>query len=98
MKYLLPLLLMTMCISGCLPFTVNRTKGQVAICPIHHVAMTKERVDIGGIVDPSRDAAFPFARYRAYGGCIPPQPMWARVYVCPECKRGYLEKHGHNPY
>jgi hypothetical protein len=98
MKNLLPLLLLAMLFNGCLPLTANRTKGEPAICPIHHVAMTKARVDIGGIVDHGRDAAFPYAHYRAYAGCVPPQPMWARVYVCPECEQGYREKHGHNPY
>ena len=98
MKHFILLLFLTIGVSGCLPLTVNQTRGESPICPVHHIAMTKERVDIGGMIDPSRDAAFPFARYRARGGCIPPQPMWAKVYVCPECKRGYFEKHGHNPY
>jgi hypothetical protein len=74
---------------------VNHTKGQPSACPIHHVEMKKERVDLVGITARiDRDQAYPYAGYPEYGGCIPPQPLWARVYACPECQRGYREAHG----
>jgi hypothetical protein len=84
-------------LTGCLPMTVNRTKDEPSTCPVHHIAMAEEKVEVGGIGREGYDVALPYARYRALGGCIPPQPMWARVYVCPQCERAYLEKHGRNP-
>jgi hypothetical protein len=95
MKLLTPLLVVAMLSTGCLPLTVNRTKGLSSVCPVHRATMTRERVDIVGIGAPiERDEAYPYAGYPEYGGCIPPQPMWARVYACPECQRGYREAHG----
>jgi len=86
MKVLTTLLILLALTSGCLPITVNRTKGQSSVCPVHHVAMKSERVDMVGIAAPiERDEAYPFAGYPEHGGCILPQPMWARVYSCPEC-------------
>lgn len=97
MKLLTPLLVLAVLSTGCLPLTVNRTKGSSSICPVHRVTMTTGRVDIVGIAAPiKRDEAYPYAGYPEYGGCIPPQPMWARVYACRECQRGYREAHGHD--
>ena len=84
-------------LTGCLPITVNRTKGNPSVCPVHRVVMNQKRVKIVGIAAPiRRDEAFPYAGYPEYGGCIPPQPCWARVYACPECQRRYREAHGHD--
>ena len=84
--------------TGCLPYTVNATRGQPSVCPVHHIAMKKMRTDIVGIAAPiQRDKAFPYAGYPQYGGCIPPQPMWAKVYECSDCGDGYLRIHGHDP-
>ena len=97
MKTLGLLLLLATLSTGCLPIAVNRTKGEPSVCPVHQVAMKRERVDLVGIMAKiDRDESCPYAGYPEYGGCMVPQPLWARVYVCSECKRDYRAAYGHD--
>ncbi len=94
MPRLLIIIGLTLAVTGCVPMTVDHTRGFSSVCEVHQVAMTGKRVRTGSTTRERYDAAYPHAAY-SIKACGVPTPLWARVYVCPDCDRGYRERHGH---
>ena len=97
MRYFLPVCIALLLLTGCR--TEDYTKGQPAVCEVHHVQMVRTSVPIvyGLPMFTARDAAryaastnaFPHSETFVSGGCC--VTSWdahrAAIYICPECKK-----------
>ena len=69
--------------------SIDYTKGQSDICPIHYVRMTRRTVPIVYGLPISllhRQQYYPYPGDVEFGGCIMRDESRAVVYVCHECE------------
>lgn len=96
-RYILMLPLLSILIFS-LPATVVSGDSKEKMCPVHHVSLKKEKLEIiYGLVDEScvgldriksQGQYFPYANSVVYGGCLiyPNSPKYKDILYCSKCR------------
>ena len=96
-KYIFGVLILAVALSN-IPAREVSGGGQPKRCPVHHLRLKKERLEIiyGLVVDPcagseriaSAAKNFPYANSVIYGGCVmePDSPTYKEVLYCDRCR------------